>query len=99
MALCHECGEKVAENDIFCPFCGISLEPISLGGADEVEFEKTVVMPLPAKPVTAASDLPPTNPQAKIAKTAPADLRQTTPVPVSDDAPPIHPPEPEILRN
>ncbi|MEO7674747.1 MAG: zinc ribbon domain-containing protein, partial [Pyrinomonadaceae bacterium] len=27
---CHECGSEVAENDVFCPFCGISLEPVSL---------------------------------------------------------------------
>jgi eukaryotic-like serine/threonine-protein kinase len=27
---CHECGSEVAEIDVFCPFCGISLEPVSL---------------------------------------------------------------------
>lgn len=52
MALCHECGSEVAENDIFCPFCGISLEPISLGGAETAaEFENTVIMSLPFKSV------------------------------------------------
>jgi len=24
--ICHECGSEVAETDVFCPFCGISLE-------------------------------------------------------------------------
>jgi tRNA A-37 threonylcarbamoyl transferase component Bud32 len=27
MAVCHECDSQVADNDIFCPFCGISLQP------------------------------------------------------------------------
>jgi uncharacterized membrane protein YvbJ len=35
MAYCYECGEKVAENDVFCPYCGISLHPIAVAGADE----------------------------------------------------------------
>ncbi len=26
MLLCHECGSDVAEHDIFCPYCGISLQ-------------------------------------------------------------------------
>ena len=26
MAYCHECGEQVAENDGFCPHCGITLQ-------------------------------------------------------------------------
>ncbi len=28
MAYCPECGEKVAEIDVFCPFCGISLQTV-----------------------------------------------------------------------
>lgn len=27
MVYCHECGEQVAENDVFCPYCGITLSP------------------------------------------------------------------------
>jgi eukaryotic-like serine/threonine-protein kinase len=27
MAYCHECGEQVAPEDVFCPYCGISLSP------------------------------------------------------------------------
>lgn len=27
MAYCHECGSEVAPNDVFCPFCGIFLNP------------------------------------------------------------------------
>lgn len=34
MAYCHECGQEVAEIDVFCPYCGVSLEPVSLGGQD-----------------------------------------------------------------
>ena len=42
MAYCHECGEKIAENDIFCPYCGISLHPMALGGED-ISMEQTIV--------------------------------------------------------
>ncbi len=28
MSYCSECGEKVANDDVFCPFCGIALKPI-----------------------------------------------------------------------
>jgi eukaryotic-like serine/threonine-protein kinase len=27
MARCHECNSQVAENDLFCPFCGVMLTP------------------------------------------------------------------------
>lgn len=54
MTDCRECGSKVAELDIFCPFCGISLEPIA--GPDKAEdaFASTIVMPEAA--AKAASD-------------------------------------------
>ena len=29
MSYCPECGEKVANDDVFCPFCGISLKPFT----------------------------------------------------------------------
>ena len=27
MSYCPECGEQIAKEDIFCPFCGISITP------------------------------------------------------------------------
>jgi eukaryotic-like serine/threonine-protein kinase len=50
MTYCHECGSEVAELDIFCPYCGISLTPVAIAGnpADD-EMASTVIMPLPAK--------------------------------------------------
>ncbi len=32
MAYCSECGREVGENDIFCPYCGISLQPMTFVG-------------------------------------------------------------------
>ncbi|HLM59434.1 MAG TPA: serine/threonine-protein kinase, partial [Pyrinomonadaceae bacterium] len=58
MAYCYECGEKVAENDVFCPYCGISLHPIAVAGADEDDdsFSKTIVSQQPiAVPVPSPS--------------------------------------------
>jgi tRNA A-37 threonylcarbamoyl transferase component Bud32 len=45
MAYCHECGEKVAENDVFCPYCGISLQPIAVG--EDISQEQTIFVSQP----------------------------------------------------
>lgn len=31
MAYCYECGSEVAPDDVFCPYCGISLKPFNVG--------------------------------------------------------------------
>ncbi len=57
MTYCHECGSEVAENDVFCPFCGISLRPIAVAGSeDEAAFESTIIMPLPEKANAASAE-------------------------------------------
>ena len=43
MAYCHQCGSKVAENDIFCPYCGISLQPTATGGNDDPHADTIVI--------------------------------------------------------
>ncbi len=63
MVYCHECGEQVAENDVFCPYCGITLAAantagvalpeVSVGGqskpaADAKPFETAAVPSVPA---------------------------------------------------
>jgi serine/threonine-protein kinase len=45
MAYCHECGEKVAENDVFCPYCGITLQPIAVG--EDISQEQTIFVSQP----------------------------------------------------
>jgi serine/threonine-protein kinase len=45
MAYCHECGREVAEIDVFCPYCGVSLEPVSLGGQETDDaYANTIVI-------------------------------------------------------
>ena len=44
MIYCYECGEQVAKNDVFCPYCGISLSPQT-----DVEDETDVSSPTPAE--------------------------------------------------
>jgi len=56
MTSCHECGSDVAETDVFCPFCGISLKPVALEDDNsDLSFESTIVMQSPEvpKPVSA----------------------------------------------
>jgi len=45
MAYCYECGEQVAENVIFCPYCGISLPPMAIVGEEDDSLDKTIAMP------------------------------------------------------
>lgn len=42
MAYCHECGSEVAENDIFCPYCGITLQPMTFGGINDSQNDAVV---------------------------------------------------------
>ena len=53
MVYCYECGEQVAQNDVFCPYCGISLSPSSIGV--EAKTLKDEV-PAAATPQTTNSD-------------------------------------------
>ncbi|HEY8561555.1 MAG TPA: protein kinase [Pyrinomonadaceae bacterium] len=41
MSYCPECGEKVAQEDVFCPFCGISLKPLT--AVDDASMSDTIV--------------------------------------------------------
>ena len=41
MSYCPECGEKIANEDVFCPFCGISLKPIA--PVDDPSMSETIV--------------------------------------------------------
>ncbi len=41
MSYCQECGEQVAKEDVFCPFCGISIKPIA--AVDDSLMSETIV--------------------------------------------------------
>jgi serine/threonine-protein kinase len=42
MPRCHECNSQVAENDLFCPFCGVMLTPTtSEAAAEDVSADAT----------------------------------------------------------
>lgn len=36
MIRCHECNSQVADNDLFCPFCGDKVQPVSETAEDDV---------------------------------------------------------------
>jgi serine/threonine-protein kinase len=61
MANCPECGSEVAESDLFCPYCGISLSPVTVLGDSEIdEFASTVVIDKPeVRPDTDSENTPP----------------------------------------
>lgn len=44
MAYCHECGEEVAEIDVFCPHCGISLQPVAVNDETDAAQERTIAI-------------------------------------------------------
>jgi len=41
MSYCPECGEKIANDDVFCPYCGISLKPVL--PVDDASMSETIV--------------------------------------------------------
>ncbi len=47
MAYCPECGSEVAKIDGFCPYCGISLQPVGVENDDGDLFISTILMPRP----------------------------------------------------
>ncbi len=75
MSYCPECGEQIAKEDVFCPFCGISIKPIT--AVEDSSLSETVVgMPPPvinqenleAPPVKSAAETPQIEPQEKPAE-------------------------------
>lgn len=52
MTHCHECNSEVADTDTFCPYCGITLVPVSIpSDPAEDAMASTIVMSSPAKPL------------------------------------------------
>lgn len=57
MVYCFECGEQVAENDVFCPYCGITLSASTDAEADKVTVPTaTAQIPVAAESVSASDD-------------------------------------------
>lgn len=50
-AYCHECGEQIAPEDVFCPYCGIALQPlVQPSGAADSPLETTTQEDIPFAP-------------------------------------------------
>ena len=65
---CHECGSDVAENDVFCPFCGISLEPVSLTDDQGDDSMANTILIQPSKLEALADVKSPVSPVASSVK-------------------------------
>ena len=44
MTVCHECGSEVAKTDVFCPYCGISIQPVAFDEPDADESMDGTIM-------------------------------------------------------
>lgn len=93
MSYCPECGEQIAKEDVFCPFCGISIKPIT--AVEDSSLSETVVgMPpainqenLDAQAVKSAAETPQIEPLEKPAEN-PEDIKSVPlPKPFGDDEP------------
>lgn len=49
MIYCYECGEQVAKNDVFCPYCGISLSSQSVADDETDAFSPSSATETPAQ--------------------------------------------------
>ena len=78
MAYCHECGSEVAEIDTFCPFCGITLQPIIVDNDDDL-LGSTIVMPSPKKAETPVEQAPADT------RTKTADTDRQAEIAIADD--------------
>jgi serine/threonine-protein kinase len=45
MAICHKCNSEIAEDQSFCPFCGVATEDVIEAPADLPDFDNTLNMP------------------------------------------------------
>lgn len=46
MRTCKECSSEISEQDTFCPYCGISLQPVAAAQtAQDDSLESTIMMP------------------------------------------------------
>jgi len=73
MPACPECASAVADNDIYCPYCGISLRPAELVPEPEDPLAQTIVtsasqLPIPPaiEPRPAAAEALPVNEPAAV---------------------------------
>ncbi|HYJ90619.1 MAG TPA: zinc-ribbon domain-containing protein, partial [Pyrinomonadaceae bacterium] len=90
MTTCHQCGSEVAQNDAFCPHCGISLAPIAVPSSENDEFASTIIMPT-------ASAKPPEIPLAEEQASAPIE-ESSGPEPISaaDEQPEVDEESPTV---
>ena len=85
MVYCYECGSQVAEIDVFCPYCGITLKS-DTGSSDDVSMDKTIFIKggessgLPEKAVSEKIETP------EIGQTAEPDLESAATTIADEDA-------------
>ena len=101
MTTCHQCGSEVADNDSFCPYCGISLAPVAIPSAAEDEFASTILRPpagskpspdpvvQEASPPTAAEEAHLPEPEPVVEKEPETEIEPATlmaePIPVTPE--------------
>lgn len=95
MPACPECASEVADNDIYCPYCGISLRPAELAPLPEDPLAQTVVTSVSQLPIPPVVEPQPVAPEPIIHAEAPAQapLVEPAPEPTAHREPE---PEPEI---
>src|SRR5690606_24566370 len=63
MPACPECASEVADNDIYCPYCGISLRPAELAPLPEDPLAQTIVTSVSQLPIPPAAEPQPVVPE------------------------------------
>lgn len=59
MPACPECASEVADNDIYCPYCGISLRPADVTPQPEDPLAHTIVTSVSELPIPPLVETPP----------------------------------------
>ncbi|MGB7069145.1 MAG: protein kinase [Pyrinomonadaceae bacterium] len=76
MTKCPECSADITDDDVFCPFCGITQKPLVPDGEFDESFESTIMMGPPAKLAEEPSN--PTQEQASPDIPSTAELNAST---------------------
>lgn len=89
MPACPECASEVADIDIYCPYCGISLRPAELAAVPEDPLAQTIVTSVSQLPIPPAVEPQPVVLEPIVHAEAPDEVPATEPV-----APAAFPDEP-----
>ena len=89
MVACPECASEVADNDIYCPYCGISLHPADFVAAPDDPLAQTIVTSISELPIPAAVEPSPVDEEVQTPDRSPIEDSEPVPAVLPEQEPTI----------